>query len=97
LKNLKDKSIADCNFLIKLIQSIDERVIDEKLLDKSKDYDNLGSSIEAHETNIKYVISSARKLGAEVMLLWEHIHEAESKFIYTFLAELHFQAKRLNK
>ncbi len=31
------------------------------------------------------------------MLLWEHIHEAESKFLYTFLTELRFQAKRLNK
>jgi hypothetical protein len=36
LKSLKDKSIADCMFLIKLIQSIDERVVDEKLLDKCK-------------------------------------------------------------
>ena len=35
IKSLKDKSIADCVFLIKLIQSIDERVVDEKFLDKS--------------------------------------------------------------
>lgn len=34
VKSLKDKTIADCMFLIKVIQSIDERVIDEKFLDK---------------------------------------------------------------
>lgn len=31
------------------------------------------------------------------MLLWEHIFEANNKFIYTFLTELRYQAKRLNK
>lgn len=47
--------------------------------------------------NIKYTISCARKIGAEVMLLWEHIQEVDSKFIQTFLAELQYQAKLAKK
>lgn len=35
IKSLKDKSIADCSFLNKLIKSIDDRVIDEKFVDTS--------------------------------------------------------------
>jgi hypothetical protein len=58
---------------------------------------NSANNIEAKEANIKYTISAARKLGAEVMLLWEHVHEADSKFVYTFLTELHFQARKHNK
>jgi hypothetical protein len=36
VKTLKDKSIANCWFFIKLIESIDPRVIDEKFYDQSR-------------------------------------------------------------
>lgn len=64
--------------------------MDEKFLEK-------GDSIQVKEVNIKYTISAARKLGAEIMLLPEHILEADNKFIYTFLTELRYQSERARK
>ena len=58
---------------------------------------NAENTPEARTENIKYTISAARKLGAEVRLLWEHINESNSKFIQTLVSELHYQAKTHNK
>lgn len=63
VKTFKDKSIANCQFLLKLIESIEPKSVDYSLLSKE-------NTPESQQANIKYTISTARKLGAEVMLLW---------------------------
>lgn len=44
---------------------------------------------EAIQQNCKYVITTARKLGATVNIVWEHIKEVNGKFLLTFLASLY--------
>lgn len=62
-------------------------------------YDNLkkGGSEEDKISNIKYTISAARKIGAEIMLVPDHILEADGKFVATMVAELCYRAKKLRK
>lgn len=77
-------------FLLKVIESIEARVVD---------YDNLrkGESKEDRVSNIKYTISAARKIGGEIMLLYDHILECDGKFIATMVAELCYRAKKLKR
>ena len=77
-------------FLLKLIESIEARVVNYDSLKK-------GDSAEEKVINIKYTISAARKIGAEIMLLWEHISTPNPKFISTMIAELCYRAKKLRK
>lgn len=48
----------------------------------------LGTSAQEREMNAKYVISTARKLGCSLFLLWEDIVEVNSKMILVFVASL---------
>lgn len=47
--------------------------------------------------NAKYAISVARKLGATVYLVWEHIRDVHPKFVLTFLASIKYAADNYNK
>lgn len=86
IKNFKDKSLANCQFFLKVIESIEPKAVDFSRVKE-------GDSEEAVIARNNYTIACARKLGAEVMMLWEHIREANGKFIYTFMAELQRVAK----
>ena len=47
-----------------------------------------GATAEEKESNAKYVISVARKIGCCVFLTWEDITEVKSKMLMTFTAAL---------
>jgi hypothetical protein len=90
IKNLKDPSIANCKFLLNIIESIKPKTVDFSKLKE-------GNTEEDHISNINYTIASARKLGAEIMTLWEHIKESNPRYIGILLAELHYIEKQGNK
>jgi len=48
------------------------------------------------QNNAKYVISIARKLGAPVFLVWEHIRDVNPKFLFTLVASLKHLAENYN-
>lgn len=81
IKNLKDPGIANCRFLLTIINSIKPNTADFSKLKQS-------NSEEDQISNINYTIASARKLGAEVMTLWEHIKESNPRYVGILLAEL---------
>ena len=47
-----------------------------------------GTTAQEREMNAKYVISTARKLGCSLFLLWEDIVEVNCKMILVFVASL---------
>ena len=86
IKGLRDKSLANCMFFLKVLESIEPKAVDFKRLKE-------GDDEEAIISRSNYTLAVARKLGAEVMMLWEHVKEVNGKFIYTFMAELHRLSK----
>ena len=90
IKSLKDPSIANCKFLLHIIESIKPHTVDfSKLKDSNSEEDQI--------SNINYTIASARKLGAEVLALWQHIKESNSKYVGILLAELQHISKTISK
>ncbi len=47
------------------------------------------ASDEICESNAKYALSIARKLGASVFFVWEDIKDVKSKMLMTFAAALY--------
>lgn len=90
IKSLKDPSISNCKFLLHLIESIKPNTVDFSKLKE-------GHQEEDQIANINYTIASARKLGAEVLALWEHIKESNSRYVGIFLAELQHIEKKAGK
>lgn len=90
IKGFKDKSIRNCQFLLHLIDSIQPKIVD---FSKVKS----GDSEEEQISKINYTISVARKLGAEVIAIWEHVNEANSKYVSLFVAELENVSKKIKK
>ena len=88
MRDLHDKSLASGLFLIALLRSIEPRVIDNTLV-------CAGESDDEKKLNAKYAISSARKLGCTLFLLWEDIVDVRPKMILTFVATvMMFDLKR---
>jgi plastin-1 len=81
IKNFRDKSIKNCHFLLNIINSIQPNLVD---FTKVKS----GDSEDEQISKINYTISVARKLGCEVIALWEHINVCNSKYVSLFVAEL---------
>lgn len=81
VKSLKDKSLANSKFFFKLCESVEPSIVDWELVTP-------GESEEDIMNNAKYAISVARKLGATVFLVWEHIRDVNTKFLMTFIASI---------
>jgi len=81
--SFKDKSLKNSLFFIHLMTAIEPRAINWELIDKENDSD------EALQSNAKYAISIARKLGASIFLVWEDIKEVKGKMLMTFVAALY--------
>ena len=91
IKNLKDKSLSNGLYFIDICKYIEPRAIDWDIVIK-------GSNEDADkESNAKYVISVARKLGALVFLVWEDIKEVKSKMLLTLMASLYQTAQTYKK
>jgi len=81
MKSFRDPSLSTGLFFLDLIAAIEPRAVNEELV-------TTGSTPEEKISNAKYVISTARKIGAHVFLAPEDIVEVQSKSLSTFLASL---------
>jgi len=79
ITDFHDKTLADGLFLIELLAAVEPRCIDRALV-------TAGKTDEEKKLNAKYVISSARKIGCSLFLLWEDIVEVKPKMILSFTA-----------
>ena len=66
VKNLEDKSLSNGHYILHVINAVSPNTVDFQLLKDS-------STEEGRVANINYALSCARKMGAQVMTLWEHI------------------------
>ena len=89
IKSMKDPSIANCQFLLHVIESIKPSTVDFSKLKEATNDENTIS-------NINYTIACARKLGAEIITLWEHIKESNARYVAIMLAELQHIEKKKN-
>mmetsp|Transcript_113 Transcript_113/g.206 ORF Transcript_113/g.206 Transcript_113/m.206 type:complete len:631 (+) Transcript_113:113-2005(+) len=81
MRNFKDQSLKSGVFLLDLVNAIEPRAVNWELV-------TAGSTPEEQESNAKYSISIARKIGACVFLTPEDIVEVKSKMIMTFVSSL---------
>lgn len=87
LARMNDKSVADCHFLLTLLQAVAPKVVDPECI-------RAGDSEEDKKLNAKYVISLARKLGCVIFLSWDDIIEARQKMVFSLLASLMWAIKQ---
>jgi len=79
MRDFSDKSLASGVFLIDMLAAVEPRCINLDLVTP-------GESEEDRKLNAKYVISSARKIGCSLFLLWEDIVDVRPKMILSFVA-----------
>lgn len=77
--SIKDRNLANSLFFMNLIHAINDHVINWDVV-------NAGVTEEDKLLNARYVITTARKIGATVFLLPEDILEVSPKLILTFVA-----------
>lgn len=53
-----------------------------------------GESEEEQIAKINYTISLARKLGSEIITLWQHVNEVNGRYLSLFVAELQHNLKK---
>ena len=81
MRDCSDKSLATGTFLIELLAAVEPRCVDRAHV-------TAGATDEEKKLNAKYAISSARKLGCSLFLLWEDIVEVKPKMVLSFVATL---------
>ena len=74
-------------FLLQLIDSIKPGMVDYSKVPP-------GDSEEDQIAKINYTISMARKMGCEIIALWEHVNESNAKYVSLIVAELQYQSKK---
>ncbi|KAL1508672.1 hypothetical protein AB1Y20_004767 [Prymnesium parvum] len=79
IRDFSDKSLSTGLFLIDLLAAVEPRCVDRGQVMP-------GATAKEQELNAKYAISSARKLGCSVFLLWEDIVEVRPKMVLSFIA-----------
>ena len=79
IRDFADKSLSSSLFLIDLLAAVEPRAIDRKMVTP-------GVTPEEKCLNAKYAISSARKLGCSLFVVWEDITDCKSKMILSFVA-----------
>jgi len=81
MSNFKDPSLKTGVFLIDLLNGIRPKTVNYDIVTP-------GSTEQEQQSNAKYAISIARKLGASIFLLPEDIMEVKPKMIMTFCGTL---------
>jgi len=81
MSNFKDPSLKSGVFLIDLLNGIRPKTVNYDIVTP-------GNTEEEQQSNAKYAISIARKLGASIFLLPEDIIEVKPKMIMTFCGTL---------
>ena len=79
ISDFGDKRLADGLYLFELLAAIEPRCVNRTLI-------TAGATDEEKQLNAKYVISSARKIGCSLFLLWEDVVEVKPKMILSFIA-----------
>lgn len=79
ISNFGDSTLKTGVYMVKLYASIEPRTVNWEIVTP-------GSTPEEAETNAKYALSLARKLGASVFCTWEDIVEAKPRMILTMIA-----------
>ena len=79
IHSLEDKSISNGILLSYVINGVMPNSVDFNQL---KD----GKTEEGKIANINYALGCARRIGAQVMTLWEHIYNVNGRFISILLA-----------
>lgn len=87
IKNFKDKTIRNCQFLLHLIEAIRPKTVDLSKVPA-------GETEEDQIAKINYTISLARRMGCEIIALWEHVNEGNARYISLFVAELQHHFKK---
>lgn len=89
-KSFKDKSIKSGRFLIDLCAGIEPRAVNWDIVTE-------GVEKEDRESNAKYAISIARKLGATIFCVWEDIVKVNHKMVLVFACALKDVSKAAKK
>ncbi|CAI2361824.1 unnamed protein product [Moneuplotes crassus] len=90
VKSLRDKSIKSGKFLIEICAGIEPRAINWDIVTD-------GETKEDRESNAKYAISIARKLGAIIFCIWDDIVKVNHKMILVFVCALKDVASKSKK
>ena len=81
ITSFADRSLASSVFLGSLLSAVQPGAVNTALLTP-------GESARDKELNAKYVISTARKLGCFLFLLWEDIVEVNPRMILVLIASI---------
>jgi plastin-1 len=90
ISNFGDGTLKTGVFVVKLYASIEPRTVNWEIVTP-------GATPEEAETNAKYALSLARKLGAVVFCTWEDIVEAKPRMILTLVAAAHSLARTYSR
>jgi plastin-1 len=86
ISTFRDSSISNGLFLLDLLSAINPRAVNKDLI-------AAGDSEDDKKNNARYIISVARKVGAQVFLSWEDIVEVKAKMIMVLVASIMTVAK----
>ncbi|GBG62613.1 hypothetical protein CBR_g31249 [Chara braunii] len=81
MESFKDKTLSTGVFFLDLLGAVEPRIVNTTLVTE-------GKTAEDRESNAKYIISVARKLGCSIFLLWDDIVEVRPKMILTLAASI---------
>jgi len=81
MSSFRDPSLSNSVFFLDLCSALAPGVVNPEIVTP-------GVTDEDKQSNAKYAISVARKIGACVFLTWEDIVEVKSKMLMTFTASL---------
>ena len=71
-----------------LIETIKPKIVDFTRVPK-------GETEEDMIAKINFTISTARKLGCEIIALWEHVKEGNVRYVSLIVAELEHRARTM--
>ena len=79
MRDFADKSLGTSLFLIDLLAAVEPRAINRSMVTP-------GETEEERRLNAKYAISSARKLGCSLFVVWEDLVDVRPKMVLSFVA-----------
>lgn len=90
ITGFKDDALTSGIFLLDLLGAIEPRAINPALVTP-------GATDDERAQNCKYVLSIARKLGAQVFITWEDIRDVKPKMVMTLVASIMGVANKMDK
>jgi len=81
MTNFKDQTIGNGLFLVDLLESVQNGVVNYKIVKQ-------GETDDEKKSNAQYIINVARKIGCCIFVVWEDLVEVKPKMILTFISTL---------